>query len=81
MTCKEFLEQLDELIDGELSGELRAHLEEHMKRCGHCHVTFDTTRKTIQIYRSHELYELPDSLRQRLQKAIMSKCKKGCGDK
>ena len=70
--------KLDELIDGEVAGELRAHLEEHMKRCDHCHVTFDTTRKTIEIYRSHELYELPEALRKRLQTAILSKCKKGC---
>jgi len=78
VTCKEFLEKLDELIDGEIVGELRAHLEEHMKRCEHCHVMLDTTRKTIEIYRSHELYELPEPLRERLQAAIMSKCKKGC---
>jgi len=38
----------------------------------------NTTRKTIQIYRSHEIYEMPASLRERLHKAIMAKCKKGC---
>jgi hypothetical protein len=41
-------------------------------------VIFNTTRKTIEIYRSHEIYELPISLRERLHAAIMSRCKKGC---
>jgi hypothetical protein len=41
-------------------------------------VVYDTTRKTIEIYRSHELYDLPDTLRDRLHAAIMSRCKNGC---
>jgi len=57
---------------------MRADLEEHLHGCEHCEVTLNTTRKTIQIYRSHEIYEMPASLRERLHKAIMSKCKKGC---
>ena len=39
-----------------------------------CYVVCDTTRKTIEIYRNSELYELPDDLRVRLRSAIMSKC-------
>ena len=41
-------------------------------------ITLKTTRKTIEIYRQHELYELPTGLRERLQAAILAKCKKGC---
>ena len=39
---------------------------------------FNTTRKTIEIYRSHEIYDLPAGLRERLHAAIMARCKKGC---
>ncbi len=39
-------------------------------------ITLSTTRKTIEIYRKHEIYELPNELRDRLQKAILAKCKK-----
>ena len=79
MTCKEFLALLDDLIDGSVPAKVRAELEEHLKACDHCEVIFNTTRKTIQIYRSNELYELPSSLRDRLHTAIMARCKKGCG--
>lgn len=78
MTCTEFLGMLDDLIDGTVSEEMRAELEAHLRVCGHCEVTLNTTRKTIQIYRSHEIYELPSSLRDRLHAAIMARCKKGC---
>ena len=34
----------------------------------------DTTKKTIEIYRDSQLYELPEDLRTRLRTAIVSKC-------
>ncbi len=78
MTCTEFLALLDELIDDDVSAQMRAMLQEHLDGCEHCEVTLSTTRKTIEIYRSHEVYELPNSVRQRLHDAIMARCKNGC---
>ncbi len=78
MTCTEFLALLDELIDDEVATDTRAQLQEHLKGCDHCEVTLNTTRKTIEIYRSHEVYELPNSVRERLHAAIMARCKNGC---
>jgi predicted anti-sigma-YlaC factor YlaD len=75
MTCTEFLAMLDDVIDDQIAAEqTRAEIEQHMKKCSHCEVVFNTTQKTIQIYRSHELYELPNPLRERLHTAIMEKC-------
>ena len=78
MTCTEFLAMLDDLIDDTVTTAMRADLQEHLRGCEHCEVTLSTTRKTIQIYRSHEIYEMPVGLRERLHKAIMERCKKGC---
>ena len=75
MTCSEFLALLDEMIE---SNELRADLKEHLACCEHCEVTLNTTRKTIQIYRSHQIYEMPPACARRLHAAIMARCKKGC---
>lgn len=78
MTCTEFIAMLDDLIDDSVTTEMRADLQEHLRGCEHCEVTLNTTRKTIQIYRSHEIYEMPPGLRERLHAAIMARCKKGC---
>jgi len=78
MTCSEFLAMLDDLIDDSVTQDMRADLQDHLRGCEHCKVTLNTTRKTIQIYRSHEIYEMPTGLRERLHAAIMSRCKKGC---
>ena len=77
MTCTEFLALLDELIDDSVTPEMRAEVQTHLRRCGHCEVVLNTTRKTIEIYRSHEIYDLPTGLRERLHAAIMARCKKG----
>jgi hypothetical protein len=37
-------------------------------------VVCDTTKKTIEIYRDSQLYELPEDLRGKLRSAIMAKC-------
>ena len=78
MTCTEFLALLDDLIDDSVTSEMRADLKEHLVGCEHCEVTLSTTRKTIEIYRSHEIYDMPPTLRERLHTAIMARCKKGC---
>ena len=74
MTCTEFLAILDDLIDNSVAAQTRAEVESHLKKCGHCEVIFNTTRKTIEIYRDSKLYELPENLRTRLRTAIVAKC-------
>ena len=76
MICSEFLVHLDDLLDDTVDSALRLELEQHMGRCEHCTITVSTTRKTIQIYRSNVIYDLSPELRDRLQAAILAKCKK-----
>jgi len=66
VTCSEFLAQLDDLIDNDVTAALRVDLEEHLRDCDHCLVTLNTTRKTIEIYRSHEIKALPAKVTNRM---------------
>ena len=74
LTCKQFLDELSDYLDEKTDADLRKKLEEHINECPNCWVICDTTKKTIEIYRDSQLYELPDDLRTRLRSAIMSKC-------
>ena len=76
MTCTEFLAILDDVIDESIAAETRIEIETHLKKCGHCEVVLNTTRQTIEIYRCHEIYELPTEVSERLHANIMEKCKK-----
>ena len=74
MTCKEFLNELTDYLDGVIDAPTKAELEEHLAWCHNCYVVCDTTKKTIEIYRDSQLYELPENLRTRLRSAIVQKC-------
>ena len=74
MKCSEFLTELTSYLDGVLDEKTKADLENHLSWCHNCYVVCDTTKKTIEIYRDSQLYELPEDLRSRLRSAIMTKC-------
>ncbi len=67
---------LDDVIDESVASQTRSEIESHLRKCGHCEVVLDTTRKTIEIYRCHEIYELPAEVSERVHAAIMVRCRK-----
>ena len=75
MTCKELLKELTDYLDGTIDDRTRAELEDHLIWCHHCYVVCNTTKQTVEIYRDSKLYELPDSLRSRLETAIFKRCR------
>ena len=75
MTCSEFLQELTDYLDNTMDARTRAELDEHLRWCHNCYVVCNTTKRTIEIYRDSQLFELPDELRTRLRAAIISKCK------
>ena len=81
MKCTEFLKELTDYLDGNINANLKEELDEHLHWCHGCHVVLNTTKKTIEIYRDNQIYELPEPLRNRLHQAIMSKCRGSKHDK
>lgn len=74
MTCTDFLARLTDYFDGRVTPSLLAEVEHHIAECKHCEVVLDSTTKTINIYRDHELYDFPPDLQARLHTAIMARC-------
>ena len=75
MTCTDFLSQLTDYFDGQISPELLEEVRAHLAGCNHCEVVLNTTRKTIEIYRGSDVYEMSTELQERLHSAIMAKCR------
>jgi len=73
LTCKEFLKELSDYLDESLDTEARAKLERHITECPNCWVIADTTRKTIQIYKGTERYQIPADVEARLMNALEKK--------
>ena len=66
-TCERLILSLSEYIDGTLDVSLCQVLEEHLNGCEDCQIVYNTTLKTIDLYRaSGEKIELPGDVRTRL---------------
>jgi anti-sigma factor (TIGR02949 family) len=77
LTCKEFLHELSEFLDDSVGPEIRANLEKHVSECPNCWVIFDTTKKTLQVYKGMEPQEIPEDIRTRLMTALQRKMAAG----
>ena len=74
MTCTDFLAKLTDFFDGTVPKELMSEVQQHISECKHCEVVLDSTTKTINIYRDHELYDFPPDLQERIHTSVMARC-------
>ena len=75
VTCKDFLSELNEYLDGSVEVGLREELEHHLSECPNCWVVCDTTKKTIQIYRGVDPYQVPADVHNRLIAALQKRAR------
>jgi anti-sigma factor RsiW len=73
LTCKEFLQELNDYLDETGDLELRRRIEAHITQCPNCFVILDTTKKTIQVYKGVLAQTLPQDVHARLLKAVERK--------
>lgn len=74
MNCTDFLSQLTDYFDGQISPELLEEVRAHLAGCSHCEVVLNTTRRTIEVYRNNEIYDISEELQDKLHSAIMARC-------
>jgi anti-sigma factor RsiW len=74
VTCKKFLEELNNFLDSSLDPSLRAEVEKHLDQCPNCFVICDTTKKTINVYKGMQPKSLPEGIRSRLMSFLEKKC-------
>jgi hypothetical protein len=73
LTCKQFLQELNDYLDPSTDPATKCHLEKHVSECPNCFVLVDTTKKTLQIYKGLEPQTIPENVKTRLWKALEKK--------
>ena len=73
LTCKQFLQELNDYLDPSTDPAMKCHLEKHVNECPNCFVIVDTTKKTMQIYKGLEPQIIPENVKARLWKALEKK--------
>lgn len=79
LTCKDFLHELNDYLDGTCDPDLRSKLEKHINECPNCWVICDTSNKTIQVYRGMDPQPIPQEIHDRLMNAVQKKIAQKCG--
>jgi anti-sigma factor RsiW len=72
ITCKSFLDDMSDYIDGDIPQELRTSLEAHLAKCPECWVLFDETLQTVEIFQSYNCHPLPDDVKGRLLSVLQT---------
>ena len=70
LTCKQFLQELNDYLDPNIDAEMKNHLDAHVTQCPNCFVIVDTTMKTLQVFKGVEPQTIPDDVKARLWKAL-----------
>ena len=80
LTCKQFLQELNEFLDQDLDPAARAELQRHVTECPNCWVVYNTTEKTLKVFKGMEPQAVPEPIRARLMEALERKfkAKGGC---
>ena len=73
LTCKQFLQELNDYLDPSGDAEMKRRLESHVTECPNCFVIVDTTKRTLQIYKGIEPQTIPEDVKARLLKALERK--------
>jgi hypothetical protein len=73
LTCKQFLQELNDYLDPSIDPETKRHLESHVSACPNCFVVVDTTMKALKVSKGMEPQEVPEDLKNRLWAAVERK--------
>ncbi|HMO35740.1 MAG TPA: hypothetical protein PKA06_06830 [Gemmatales bacterium] len=75
MKCDELLAALNEVIDNESALALYQEFADHLAGCNPCQLVIDNIRKTIQLYRAGQPYQMPAHFQDRFREALKKKWK------
>jgi len=70
LTCRCFVAGLNDFLDGGLDAANQAQFDRHASDCVRCRIVWETTRKTIELYRTFPAGMVPPALERRLMEAI-----------
>jgi len=73
LTCKQFLQELNDYLDPGIDPETKRRLESHVAACPNCFVVVDTTKRTLEVYKGMQPQPVPEDLKRRLWAAIERK--------
>jgi predicted anti-sigma-YlaC factor YlaD len=79
--CRTLLERLGEDFSADIGDLSCERLGRHLATCPDCRLVFDTTRRTVALYRRRDVPRMPHLVEVRLHDCLRSAWKCRCSDK
>ena len=79
--CPEYVNELNDYLDGSLDAGLCAEIEKHLGQCQNCRIMVDTLKQTVKLCRGGKEEQLPPALESRLNNLLKAKWDKKFGKK
>ena len=70
LTCKQFLQELNDYLDETLDPQTRSELTRHVNECPNCWVVCNTTEKTLKVFKGMQAKPVPEDIQTRLMAAL-----------
>jgi anti-sigma factor (TIGR02949 family) len=68
--CHDYIQGLNEYLDGEVSPELCDEIEKHIGECENCRIMVDTLKQTVTLCREGKEEKLPEQLESKLKNIL-----------
>ena len=65
LSCKDFLQALNEYLDQTEDADVRRDVEAHVSECPNCWVIFNTTQHTLKVFKGMEPQPIPADIHDR----------------
>jgi len=79
ISCRDFLAEVSNYLEGDVGAEVRLELERHLAHCESCQVVYDSTRKTLRIVTESGMFELPKPAFGRIAERVMARIRNPAG--
>ena len=73
ITCKDFIAEMGNYLEGDVASQVRVQLEEHLSQCQTCTVLLDSSRKTLKVVTDAGSFDLPEAAFKPITAQVMSR--------
>lgn len=77
--CLDYINELNDYLDGEIDSSLCAEIEAHIGQCNNCRIMVDSMRQTVQLCREGKPEQLPAELENKLNNLLKERWEKKFG--
>lgn len=79
--CPDYINQLNDYLDGAIDPQLCREIDEHLGRCRNCRIMVDTMKQTVSLCREGKPEKLPSALEEKLNGLLRVRWEKKFGRK